>query len=281
MHPRVKNVLKRAVKGAGRAAGFFLHTRVPCARILTYHSVGYRAHEMNVTPEMFQAQMTWLAKHAAIISLCDAADGKPGVALTFDDGYRDNLVYAAPGLKELGLPAPVFMVAGKAGEVLVPEEAPDTGSLMTWDDLKAIESFGVEAGAHGMTHRRLSELTEEEQAWEIGESKRLIEAKLEHPVRFFAYPYGSSLDYSEITFGLVRKAGFRYAFSNRYGVVIPGMFPWELRRIWIDATDSLASFQAKVDGRLDLLRVLDAPAAIRWRRRLNRAITHENSAAKG
>ena len=64
-------------------------------------------------------------------------------------------------------------------------------------------------------------------------------------------------------------AGFAFAFSNRYGPVHADDGPLAFRRIWIDSTDTLKSFEDKVSGRLDVLRLQDSALGIRARRLLN------------
>ena len=118
-----KTTIKRAVKGVGAMLGRALPARTAVARILTYHSVGSRDHEMNVSPPAFREQMEWLARSANVIPLAEAAASRPGVAVTFDDGYRDNLVHAAPVLEDLGIPATVFVVAGRRPDPSRPPRA--------------------------------------------------------------------------------------------------------------------------------------------------------------
>lgn len=264
--------IKRALKRALRVFGVPPRFRKPTSRILTYHSIGHRGHEMNVTPEAFEEQIAWLARTHPVISIEEAAEGKPGVAITFDDGYRDNLLHAAPILRRLELPAVVFMVIGRMGEALNGDPEPSSGVLMTLGELRELAAQGIQVGGHTVSHPHLSRLSEAEQRREIVGCKAAIEDALGRPVTSFAYPYGSRADYTPETVRLVREAGFKLAVSNRYGHNSPVLNRFALRRIWIDATDDLATFQAKVDGRLDALAWLEGRAGLRLRRALNRRL---------
>ena len=268
-----KNSLKRGFRSGLRLASpFLLAARAPTSRILTYHSVGHRRYEMNVTPEAFQDQMQWLAKNCDVISLKEAAAGTPGVAITFDDGYVDNLHNALPVLEAHGLPATVFVVSGHLASTLPNEKEPETGLLMSPDEVREIHQRGLSIGAHTVNHPRLSTLSREAQAREISDSKRDLEAILCSPVTAFAYPYGSALDFDTNTEKLVEQAGYSFGCANQYGHNTPLRYPWALRRIWIDSTDTLDSFQAKVGGKLDALAIQDCALGIRFRRRLNAAL---------
>ena len=120
-----------------------------------------------------------------------------------------------------------------------------------------------------MTHARLSGLDEGAQREEINGSFARISEELNAPPAGFAYPYGSALDYSPSTVAIVQECGFSYAVSNRYGPCDDGD-RFTARRIWIDRTDTLEFFRAKVEGRLDRLRILDSGPGILARRMLNR-----------
>jgi peptidoglycan/xylan/chitin deacetylase (PgdA/CDA1 family) len=78
-------------------------------------------------------------------ALADLSAGRPlpprAVAITFDDGYRDNLVLAAPLLRDLGLPATCFLVPGLLSrtsrawwEELGSTVASARAAEITWED---------------------------------------------------------------------------------------------------------------------------------------------------
>lgn len=266
---RFKSGLKRAARGMVVGPP---RSRAGCSVILTYHSVGTRDHEMNVTPTAFREQMAWLADHAQVVPLAQAVDIADGVAITFDDGYRDNYTEAAPVLAELRLPATVFAVPGRMGAWLDHDVHGPESQLMSWDELRALAANGWAVGGHTMNHPRLSALIVDAQRTEIGGSKRELEQNLSMPIEAFAYPFGSALDYTKTSCALVHECGFSFALSNRFGVNDALADRWALRRIWVDRSDTLESFRAKVEGRLDRLAWLDSAIGIRARRLMNQLL---------
>jgi peptidoglycan/xylan/chitin deacetylase (PgdA/CDA1 family) len=86
-----------------------------------YHRVADLAcdpWELAVTPERFEEQIAFLAKHRAAIDLADldqsgayTSNGSK-LAVTFDDGYSDNLTHALPILERYNIPATLFVIAG-------------------------------------------------------------------------------------------------------------------------------------------------------------------------
>jgi peptidoglycan/xylan/chitin deacetylase (PgdA/CDA1 family) len=117
------------------------------ALILGYHRVANvlrDEYEVCVTPEHFAEHMEVVSKYACPIPLSKMAhhlkDGSlppKSIAVTFDDGYADNLYQAKPTLEKHAVPATVFVCTGYAGrefwwdelERLVMSSRADLGAL--------------------------------------------------------------------------------------------------------------------------------------------------------
>jgi peptidoglycan/xylan/chitin deacetylase (PgdA/CDA1 family) len=109
--------------------------RRPRGIVLCYHRVAslYRDPQLlAVTPEHFVEQLDYLSERFELVAL--ARMGESGhtsllpVAITFDDGYADNLIAAKPLLEERQIPATVFVCTGNLG----------TRREFWWDDLERI-----------------------------------------------------------------------------------------------------------------------------------------------
>ena len=112
-------------RGVDRAGLGGVIARLPTWRgllVLTYHRIGtpLDGHDpalWSATQDDFEAQLRFLARHVQVVSgdeLPAALAERRGrhVALTFDDGYRDNYELAYPVLRSQGLPATFFVTTG-------------------------------------------------------------------------------------------------------------------------------------------------------------------------
>lgn len=92
----------------------------PGARILYYHRVNNENDPFfpAISTSLFEHEMRFAAKHYKVVTLSallDHLQGGPAedvLAITFDDGYRDNYENAFPILQRYGLPATIFLTTG-------------------------------------------------------------------------------------------------------------------------------------------------------------------------
>ena len=164
--------------------------------ILMYHAVncGVDPYNIQVSPQRLRQQFS-LIRHMGYRGvsvsrlLTPATSPERLVGLTFDDGYADFLSEAVPLLGEFGFTATVYMVAGLLGG-RNEWDGPPLRPLLSMPDLATVLSAGHEIGSHGMTHASLPGLPARELAYEVTESRRVLEDVLGTAVTGFCYPYG-------------------------------------------------------------------------------------------
>jgi peptidoglycan/xylan/chitin deacetylase (PgdA/CDA1 family) len=290
---------------------------------------------MTISQTVFDAQLRYIRKNYSVVSLDEVAAMLRGerpmrrglIALTLDDGYRDNYTRAWPILARYGMPATIFIAVGplEGGGSLWTEDIreavwgascealdlqamgwgswplrtnaeklvclqvvkqrlkalPDAErqrklreilqalgyqrktvadeQMLTWDMVREMSKAGITIGAHTVSHKILTKIRPQEVEWEIRESKYRLEQRLGEPVRHFAYPNGTWVDWTREIQTVVKQTGFETACTTIRGTNPVGHDLYALRRL--DITDagctdpwgrfSPAMFAAQVAGLFD------------------------------
>lgn len=118
--------------------------------------------------------------------------------------------------------------------ILTAEEEKDRP--LSWGELlKMQESGWVSFGAHTMNHPVLSYLSQAaDMRYEIEASRQVLEQKLGHPIRTFAYPVGKEEHINQTVVDTVKDAGFSWAVTAISGVASPGDQPLLIHRLPTD-----------------------------------------------
>lgn len=268
----MKELIKKAVSGFLYNSNLF-RLSPPKTRILAFH---------RVNPKYFEKQVLHMVKNYKIIPLNKIfSSNNKSVAVTFDDGYKNNLEYAYPVLKKYNVPATIFIVYDFIDKNLftwwdriefsrkdfyvnklknlAPEEIEEkvvdlTGlkisdkkpveyDFMSWNEIKRISDV-FEIGSHTLTHPILTNIPLKDAENEIYESKKRIQDKIGKKVISFAYPNGN---YNEDIMKLVSKSGYEYAAIYKKGNNKPSDV-LNLFRRGININDNLEVFATKVAG---------------------------------
>ncbi len=100
------------------------------------------------------------------------------------------------------------------------------GLYLSRDELRTLVQSGVEIGSHSHTHEVFSLLSTDEARSELATSKRVLEEATGRPVRYFAFPNGTSADFRPRDVELAREAGFEAVLTTTRGALSlePGQF---------------------------------------------------------
>ena len=258
-----KQELKRAISKVWR----FLPDVEPRSIVLNYHSV-HPLHCFSTKPADFQKQIELLQSRFDIVGLSDYVSGalKGGnyAVITFDDGYEDNYEHAFPILDKLGVKATVFVTTGFVnGEIDIAQDHIAYRGLkpLSWEQIKRMSKSGISFGAHTHTHRILADISLKDAEQEISKSKKILESRLGQSVDTFAYPLGQRGTFNAQIVELLKKHHFKLACSTIWGGDNGGVDVFALRRIRIDAGDTIEDFKDKVSGAWDFIRFFQM---VRW-----------------
>ena len=190
-------------------------------------------------------------------------NAKGEFAITFDDGYADNVDIALPVLMELGIPATLFVVTGCVGALREPSA---NGSLLlegkemvSREDLGKWVASGMRVGSHTKYHRNAAQCAEIDFESFLGElrgTRELLQTFTEEPVLDFCYPNGQRGAFSDLSRQAVSAAGFRRAYTTIYGSARHFRDPLALPRCELKLSKSARDTQSRANGRQEIRRLV-------------------------
>ncbi|MDA3946894.1 MAG: polysaccharide deacetylase family protein [Helicobacteraceae bacterium] len=202
--------------------------------ILLYHCIGETAQNSYwIEKDEFSAQMQFLRQNGyESISTADLTNGillprKP-VVITFDDGCQNLYTEAYPILQENGFIAEIYLISDAIAETDTERKESSSAKLgetgqysvtkyLIWPEVKEMAENGMIFGSHSKSHRMMSELSNEDIAYELMFSKLSIYANTGVKTDAFSYPFGSGNSKRSLH-QLLTKYGFDNAVAAEGGL---------------------------------------------------------------
>lgn len=204
----------------------YRHPRILMYHMVSEHRRGGRFNKLRVPAAKFERQLAWLVDNGwqfAFLSELAGPVAPKTVAITFDDGYRDNYLAAHPLLLKYGAKATLFLVVDRfdrdwsstkkahhdSGELAAEEKLADA-------EVREMLASGVwELGAHTLTHALLPSLDTSSREHEVAGGKAALAKQFGTEVKTFAYPFGV---FEELDVALAGKAGYALAVTTEPGI---------------------------------------------------------------
>ncbi len=237
---------------------------------ITEHTKGLSTPTWNVTPEKFRAQLKGLWKRgyepqplSKVLAWYREGRKIPSnwFVVTFDDVYENVYTKAWPILKELNVPATLFLATAYLDQKTpFPfddwiHSGQDAVSIGDWKPIETkqcriMQKSGlIELGAHTHTHQdfrgRSSDLLAD-----LQECKRELRNRFGVKSPTFAFPYGTrKLGFSGPELSpAVRDAGLTCALTTEDEQVFATSDPYNWGRFTAEQHDTAATLAAKLDG---------------------------------
>ena len=228
--------------------------------VLLYHRVNDDMRDsLTIGIEQFDVQMDLLARRCRVVDIRDVVAGRvtrdsahPIVAVTFDDGYRDNYDNAFRVLLRRRVPAAFFVSTGKISvDGAFDHDLRRIGRglpTMTWEQLREMQAAGFSIGSHSVSHLDCGTASLEQVRSELRESRNTLSTELGLDRMIFAYPFGGRQNMTPQVLELVRAEGYAGCLSAYGGRNDGSIDPFNVRRIGISHNFSEWSFRARLEG---------------------------------
>lgn len=195
--------------------------------VLMYHGVGRPApggeEHYTVSAEAFARHAELLARGGRVVAYPELLAGGAGhrsVAMTFDDGDETVFTAAFPALERYGIRGTAFVTTDWIG----------TRGYMEPEQLRALDAHGWTVGAHGASHRYLSDLSDQELRCELERSRDRLASVLGRAPEHMSLPGGRA---DRRVVAAVRAAGYGSLATSEVGTNPEQIDPCVVRRVMV------------------------------------------------
>lgn len=191
---------------------------------------------------------------------------QPGVrysAITFDDAFENFLQEALPELQKRNIPSLVFVITDALDKAFGPVEYSE--KVMSTQQLLSLPADLVHLGSHTSSHPYLPNLTDQDAARELIQSKLTLERLLNHDVETFSFPFGG---FTPKLVELCWETGYKRIFTTLPEFSFFKEGDYVFGRVRVDPTDWALEFRLKLTGAYNWL-----PRAFALKKRLKDFIT--------
>lgn len=218
-------------------------------RVLMYHDL----NEDGAVADIYSIPLASFVRGMTALSVWARSKGhhfvpftatpQPGLAVTFDDGYKSTLRLAAPVFVEHRIPFHIFVTKSYTEQY--------NDRYLSEADLKALSQMPLATlGVHGSSHRHFSQLDESTLKQELADSRAWLEQITGKPVTSLSYPHG---DFTPRVSDIVAECGFNAAACSNVGTFTDVSQSLRIPRVDIWSYDSPKSTVAKARGDWDSL----------------------------
>lgn len=207
---------------------------------LCFHGIG------TIVREREEGESAYWVREDAFLRILDGLMEHPRVTLSFDDGNRSDLTTALSALRERGLHATFFALAGRL----------DDAASVSPGDLRELRGAGMAIGSHGWNHIPWRGLSDEDSHRELVAARATLAEASGGPIDDAALPLGR---YDRKLLARLRRAGYRTVYTSDR---MPARSSaWLQARYSVRATDTAEMIQATIARRIGARELRNAAAS--------------------
>jgi len=190
-------------------------------RILIYHYID------DYSIKNFEMQIAYYSENYKVVSLSEfirtlnTGECKDDniICITFDDAYKNIYLNAAPVLDKYDIKPCIFVPVGfietskKTGYIKNNIRSAIIDDSMSWEEIKDLVCRDYEIGSHGWAHADFGR-RDIDYKLEFSESKKMLQDKLGHEIKYFAFPFGRKENIAPAALAEAKRHGYNRVFSG-------------------------------------------------------------------